>query len=338
MFWKTNKIEFKVGDTVKFKTGTKHGRIRTLVVDNWYGEVIEVDAKGAVLAFDSITIAEFSAELIEIYNEDDMYPHIGYFPNKYLELAQRRDTQEDVIRAQDDLIERIDISNGISKHEIEYDRWIRRFMESNRYKALTEADKSHAGFILENFYNYMENYEEKKPSRWNISSVRNVLTKWVPRKVTAEQETFECYGVVILEFFKFLDENGYRKMTSLIPVAIKARDKIVEESQKREYWGHAKAFLMEAIEEGVDPEDPKAINRFMRKKQFQALKQLRNTKDESAPKSRTVSRTVDTKQFKNIWQNQKITVQYPDGTIKEDIKFKDVKNDLYEGLCELIKK
>ena len=338
MFWKRNQVEFNIGDVVKFKKGQTHGYMPNLEISDWYGRVIEVDKKSIELELDSITLRSIPEDLIEVYEEREEYVHILTIPKRDLELAEARDTQDDVIQAQDDLIERLDIATGIPNYNIEYNRWVRHFQASERFRALDKIDREKSDFVLEIFRDYMKDYEGKIPAKWNINSVRNVLTKWIPRKVTGEQRLFEAFGIVILEFFKFLDEKGYRKMTSLIPVAIKAKNKIVEESQKREHWGSAKTFMMEALESGVEMDNQKAVNRFMRKKQFQALTQLRNMKDEPESKPRITSRAVNTKQFKNIWQNQKITVQYPDGTIKENIKFKEVKNDLYEGLCQLIKK
>lgn len=336
MFWRKNKIEFSIGDVVKFKKGQTHGYMSNLEISDWHGRVIEVDKRSVELELDSITLRTIPEDLIQVYEEREEYVHILTIPKKDLELAEARDTQNDVIQAQDDLIERLDIAAGIPKYNIEHSRWVRHFQASERFRVLDKIDREKSDFVLEIFRDYMKDYEGKVPAKWSINSVRNTLTKWIPRKVTGEQRLFEAFGTVVLEFFKFLDEKGYRNMNSLIPVAIKAKGKIVEESQKREHWGPAKTFMMEALESGVDMEDQKAVNRFMRKKQFQALEQLKNMKDE--PEPRITNHAVDTKQLKNIWKNQKITVQYPDGTIKENIKFKDVKNDLYEGLCELIKK
>jgi len=46
---------------------------------------------------------------------------------------------------------------------------------------------------------------------------------------------------------------------------------------------------------------------------------------------------TDKSVFKNIGRNEKITVEYLDGSIIEDVKFKKVKSDLMEGVCKLIK-
>ena len=46
---------------------------------------------------------------------------------------------------------------------------------------------------------------------------------------------------------------------------------------------------------------------------------------------------IDKSIFKNIGRNDKVTVEYINGKVFENIKFKKVKDDLLEGFCKLIK-
>ena len=84
--------------------------------------------------------------------------------------------------------------------------------------------------------------------------------------------------------------------------------------------------MMQAKAEGYDLSSEEEINDFMRRQRMQApVQQYPYTEPPEDP-------------FKGIGRNQKITVQYEDGTTKADIKFKKVEKDLRAGRCELIKR
>lgn len=350
MFWKKKRTTFIVGDVLKFKNGTTHGRIKGLPLDNWYGRVIAVVDGGVKLELDSITLNEIPNELIDILKKEGKYPHIQSIEHQHLELIKPRDTQEDVLHAQDDLIERIDSSKGIARYLIEYNKWSRHFLASDKWGALDETAKSCAKFTIENFYDCMKKYEKKVPSNWTAISVKNVMTKWMPTRIWGTDELFEAYGNVIVSFLEFLNEKGYRNTAKLIPVVLESKREMIVESQKSSNWTENKKSRMEALKAGVDMSDANALYPFLIKRKFGKLHESIERATETAgrisdrfrqpnhPPIAPFIKADSEDPFINFKRNQKITVQYPDGTLKENVKFKEVKDDLYAGLCELIKK
>lgn len=274
MFWKKTKkepkLDFQVGDVVKFKEGTKHWLL-DIEISDWYGRVLEIQKNGIELELDSITLKNFDEVWQNLYIERGEDPHILFVPIKDLEISEARDTEEAVEKAQDELIEKMDKKSKIPKYKRDYSKWVRHFQRDEAYKSLDEKYKGHTEFILETFLNYMYDYEGKTPQKWNIRSAKEILTHYVPTKISAEKEVFEIYGDVLLAFFKFLQERRYLGTKSLQLLVVKVKDKIVERSQDRSTWGPAKTFMMAAIDAGVDMDDEKAIKTFMMKQQMKAL-------------------------------------------------------------------
>jgi len=350
MFWKKKRTTFIVGDVLQFKRGTTHGRIKGLSLDNWRGRVIKVIEGGVRLELDSITLDGMPDELIDVFKKEGKYPHIQSIEHQHLELTKPRDTQTDVLRAQDNLLERIDVSNGLATYLIEYNKWSRHFLASEKLATLSVTAKSCAEFTIKNFYHCMKKYEKKVPSNWTAISVKNVMTKWMPSRVWGTYQLFEAYGNVIIAFLEFLHEKGYRNTEKLIPVALESKDEMIVESQKSGKWTPDKASKMKALESGIDMNDERALHAFLFKNALSGVRESVERANEAAgrlsdhfrqpdhPKTDPVTKMDSKDPFIHLKRNQKITVQYPDGTLKENVKFKEVKDDLYEGLCELIKK
>lgn len=336
-----NHGKFKLGDVLKLKEGTTNNQIEEGdPVLNSRGKVRKIFGSTIHLELDAISLQELPEELIQTYMDKGWGVYVQAILEEFLEYAHPRTPDEAAIRFQDDLIERVDTHNGVSKHRIEYNKWVRHFELSERFEALTSAEKTFTGPALANFYDYMKKHERKVPTNWTPNSVKNVLTKWAPRKLVGNEQTFESFHNIILAFFEFLNEKGYRDTGKWLSTVADSRETMIAASQKKDRWTSAKRERMEAMEAGVDMDDEMEIWSFSMGKTLRGFDELTNKlrdyREGIEPEKTPVK--VDKRQFKNIWENQKITVQYPDGTIKENIKFKEVKNDLYEGLCELIKK
>lgn len=331
MFWKRNEIVFEIGQVVKFKTGVKHQLVEREISD-WHGRVIEIHEKSVKLELDSITLNSFDEELIEVYEEREEYPHILLVPIKDLELSEARDDSIEVEVAQDKLIEKLDAKCNIPKYQVEYDKWVRHFQRSDSYKDMEKTYRDNTDFILETFFDYMYNYKGKIPKKWSVNSAKEVLLYYVPTKITADKELFKSYGEVLLKYLIFLGERKYLKTQSLAKYVSKIKNEIYEKSQDSSKWGMAKSFMMKATNAGVNLNDEKSMEDFLKKEQLKSLLGL-GTKEEE----KSIKQYVDKKQFHGIWQHQKITVKYSDGKLVENIKFKDVKNDLFDGKCKLIK-
>lgn len=337
-FWKKNKIEFNKGDSVKIKDGVKFPKLK-IDISDWHGRVFEVDKKSVELELDSLTLISFNDTLFKHFQDLDEYPHILTIPKKELELAESRDTFEDVEIAQDEIIKRLDANNTSEPNHYKLIRkWTRHFQRSQYYSNMDKVDRLNSDFVIEAFSNHMYDYEGKSPKKWNVRAAKEVFLNWAPNKISADKEVFESYGIVLLNFFKFLDQRKYLNTTSLQKIIINLKDEIVTRSQDSSQWGMAKSFIMGAKNSGVNLDDKKAMDKFLFKQQIKALKQLKNGDDDLTENTNSVYKQVNPKQFKGIWRNQKITVKYRDGKILEKVKFKEVEQDLLNGVCELIEK
>ena len=242
MFWKKNKIEIEIGNVVKFKSGVKHQLLKREISD-WHGRVIGIRKKKIEIELDSVTLNSIDEEIIKVYEEREEYPHILLVPLKDIELSEARDNEDEVEKAQDKLIEKLDLKDKVPKHRIDYNKWIRHFQRSESYNVMEKSYRDNTDFILETFYDFMNDYEGKNPKNWNVSSAKEVLLYYVPMKISAEKELFKSYGEVLLKYLIFLEERKYLKTQSLQKYVAKIKDEIYERSQDRSNWGMAKSFV-----------------------------------------------------------------------------------------------
>lgn len=333
LFWKKDKIEFERGEFVKVKKGVKYPKLK-IDISDWHGRVTEVDKKSVVVELDSITLRNLNEALLNHYQEIGEYPHLITIPKNDIEKSESRDEYGDVELAQDELIEKIDAGD---KSELEFQKlsrkWARHFMRSEYYTTLKKRWREDTESVIELFTNQMYDYEGKTPKKWNVRSTKEVFLNWAPNKISADKEFFESYGEILLKYFHFLEERKYLKTKPLQEFLIKVKDEIVLRSQNSSNWGMAKSFMMGAKESGVNLDNQKELDRYLMKEQMKALTQLKEKENMSLGEGIK----VDKRKFKGIWRFQKVKVKYRNGEIKE-AKFKEVEQDLLNGICELIKK
>ena len=86
-------------------------------------------------------------------------------------------------------------------------------------------------------------------------------------------------------------------------------------------------MMMGAQEAGFDPTDQRQIDRYVRQLNAARLPDL-------APQRKTPTLSAPDP-YAHIGRNDRVTVTYPDGSRKQDVKFKFVEKDLRAGKCEL---
>jgi len=241
MFRNKNKIEFKAGDSVKFKDKTRH-RLLKIDISDWYGRVLEVHKKNVDIELDSITIAKLNPEIIEFYQQRNEYPHILFVPKKDLVPATPRDSEEDAIKAQDRLIEKLD--SYLPTFRIKYNKWVRDFQRTEAFRNMTKVDRENTDFVLEVFVNSMYDYEGQQPNQWTRKAAKEVLLHWVPTKVSAEQSLFASFSIVLLKFLIFLEKKKILRTLRLQKLVQKVGPEIVIKAQDSSNWGVAKSFVM----------------------------------------------------------------------------------------------
>jgi hypothetical protein len=331
-------MKFKVGDYVSIKEGTELETGET--ASGWAGKVIEMDTeyKSCLIELDAITLNGLSDEYLLDCIEEGAEPFEYAFEWDDLVKAERRDTEKEkkaAVKKIDarllELEEEEDDEEYIGKLEEE---WIEAFQESQYFTALNEYQREKAGFVASTFMSYMYNYEDVLPMDWDVFSTEAVLLGVVPRKVTAEIEFFENYGDILIAFLRFLGEKEYITDSEALQDAVRSvKDEIPKIAGDSSNWGIAKALFMTAKEEGYDLKDQEQINTFInlynQRIQFGNFENLQGG---------TGNMSTQENPSKGIGRNDKITVRYGDGTVKENVKFKLVEEDLSAGKCVIVKK
>lgn len=152
----------------------------------------------------------------------------------------------------------------MDKIEAMMEQWFDDYIKSSFFDNLTDREKDNAGFIIKIFSEYMYNYLYESPEQWSSSSVEEVLSDVFPRKISADQETYEDVEPVLTTFFTFLsDSNKIKNANALTKAVKKACPKMLREANDSSNWGMAKSLMMGAFESGIDIDDKQAMDKFM---------------------------------------------------------------------------
>jgi hypothetical protein len=212
------------------------------------------------------------------------------------------------------------------------DQWIEEFQKNEIFKILNKTQQENSEFVLSTFMEYMFNYEGVMPGQWTTSNVEEVCLRIVPRKIVADEETFEVYGDVLACFFNFIGEQKYiNNAQRLINKVQKIKTKILDNSKDPRFYGMTKSLMFGRG--GSLSNDSEVLNMDNVIKNLESL-----SPNEKVPKTKKIAqRPLTPNPFKGIGRNEKITVKYTDGRIIEDVKFKKVEMDLKNGKCEMEK-
>ena len=325
---------FKRGDFVRVKPGT---RLDTgEIVDNWGGEVFHVNKDDGVcgISLDAPSLDALSDDYLRYAMKQGEEAVEYFFAPEVLEHATARSTDDEIIAAIDRLVDReVEIERVEEEQsKAQYEAWKSAFRESPIYEQLANVETINIDMALNTFLEYMHRYEDARPWNWAPNHVKEVCLHWAPAKITADPEDFKDYGTVVMAFLSFLGQAGHiSHADELIQAVEQVKDRIPIEAAKEINWGPAKSIMMSAKAQGYDLSSEEAIKDFIRQQQMQAPMQQQ-------PMQQHPYTEPPEDLFKGIGRNQKITVQYEDGTTKADIKFKKVEKDLRAGRCELIKR
>ncbi len=319
---------FKKRDYVKIKPDTvlDNGALAT----DWAGQIEHIYRKDSCCAvvLDAPTINNLSDETLKHSLEEGLEPFIYIFEFKNLEKAPRRDTDDQMMEALENLSERaIALEAELETAYFERaNQWINTFQESPFYNTLTTAEQAHVKQVLDTFMEFAYTYTCVTPKQWDVDSIEEICLQIVPETVLAEDTFFEAYGTVLIAFLKFLGEQQYITGSEALILGvekIKARIPLQANDPTNWDWEKVTAMRAQLGETAIQNRDDANTQHLL-----QQLKAL-----EAAEAKVPVSPS----NFKDIGRNQKITVQYTDGRIVEDIKFKKVSNDLQSGACVLLK-
>jgi len=204
------------------------------------------------------------------------------------------------------------------------------FAESSFMEKLSIEKQEHASFVGDTFAHYAINYIGEPPEEWDTGTINEVCLYYVPGKVSSESVTFEYYGEILILFFHFLKNEGILTDIEELEVATKAIAKeIPKKAADPRNWHMAKSMMMPATESGLDLSNEEEMNRYMLMQQEQSLTGLFGG-DSSIPYHDPI------KAPKKIGRNEKVDVQYVDGTIKKGVKYKKVKKDIDSRKCTIL--
>lgn len=365
---------FEKGDFVKVKDGIEY--FEDIYTSGWAGRVRDYNPEEDVyvIEFDMPTLRAFDDDYIVEQFLIGYLPIFGFFDSEDLIKSERRDTEEELKAEQesfmthanklvesmetmmsefkvkhgfdftqltagdgDELTVEVETEYYVDDEEYEedaYDRlkslWIEEFTASRFYQELDEVQQADSEFIIDSFMSYMLQYSGVTPPDWTTKDVEEVLLDYVPRKVSSNIELFQMYGDVIIKFLNFLDaENLIQQAGSLAIEVEKIKHQIPVLASDPRNWGSAKIIAMAAIDQGIDFSNKQEVDRFV----TNYNNNLRSNKLMSNPK-RLSPPPADL--YRDIGRNDKISVQYLDGTKLEGIKFKKVEKDLRSGKCMMI--
>ncbi len=307
---------FKEGDYVKLKPKTKLES--GFVTNDWAGKITEIytSENTCLITFDAPTINSFPDEILLEAIDDGAEPYEYIFRFAELELMERRDTEEELSKAFERLNKRMNVFFGEENEEKNesFEAVLaplqELFQQSTSFLSLTNYQQESTPFILEMFFHYLYNYECKRLDNWTKNDIEEVCLSWIPRKVSAELELFENFGLVLIHFFQFLKENDHTEkihnIDGLIAFLTQLAPQITQKANNPGNWGMAKSIF------GNFGHGGQSVST--------------GYQQPSLPKADP---------YKGIGRNEKIRVKYTNGKILENVKFKKVERDLREGSCEL---
>jgi hypothetical protein len=343
-------MELQVGDFVKIKEGVVLHNEES--ASHWAGQVVEIYEKyqNCLIKLDAITLNSLDDEyLLESIEEDeDCFQYVFEWAD--LEKAERRDTEQEMKKAVEKLHERLaqlseeyDDEDGDDEEDEDFDeddeddfidaiqeKWFEEFESSENFSSLTGYQQEKASFITSVFMSYMYEYEEMMPDEWNARSVETICLEIIPSELGGEDVLFENIGDILFAFLTFLYQQGHIAHKNLANTVKKIKHKIAPAAKDPKNWGLMKSAIMMMTEAGVNMDSPEDIGNFLRNHTQNTLAKL------SSDSSNASSHPSLENPYKNISRNQKITVKYEDGTLKENVKFKTVEQDLLDGKCELM--
>jgi hypothetical protein len=117
-------------------------------------------------------------------------------------------------------------------------------------------------FVAGTMLDYKWRYGDRQLGCWTTEDLDDYLLDYFPRKVSADHELVADTPACVVAFLTMLDDHDALQGPSLQVLgahveAMNARFRRAAEDRRR--WGPAKSAMMAMLAEGVDPEDPGAV-------------------------------------------------------------------------------
>ena len=109
-------------------------------------------------------------------------------------------------------------------------------------------------------------YDDGCLGRWTADDLAELLLDYFPRKVSAAPETLDVVPECVLGFLGFLDARGSlsgEPLEELEQVCLALREPFRERIDDPAGWGLAKSMAMQMLTEGIDADDPAALETWL---------------------------------------------------------------------------
>lgn len=322
-------MKFRINDYVRVKAGVLLEETDE-PIPGWVGRVMEVNDDGYILIeLDAFSLRQLPSRYLQECIEVAESP-IGYYLHQDdLEPAHRRDTPQELAAAQaniEDLVFGADEDAELEDAALQ--QWILAFLASPEYAALPADTQEDAENIISTFGDFGFNYGYVQPPDWTAATVREILVEVLPRKVSADQAYFDHIGPVLTAFFGFLAAQQLHPQAAALQKAVRQHTPaLLKNAANPAFWGMAKSMMQQALKEGLNPEEPGAIERY--------IANYNASLDQQPSGKPKAARPARENPYKHLSRNQPVRVRYTDGSIKEG-KFKRLEADLLAGKCTLV--
>lgn len=119
------------------------------------------------------------------------------------------------------------------------------YEKSSYYEQLSTQEKSDSFFLLSRLFDFAYSYCLVGPGKLDDEVLSEVMLDVMPRKISADKDTFESFASVFNNFMLWCEEKKYIKNTERMRQFVTDNTPImVKASQNPNNWGFAKSFIM----------------------------------------------------------------------------------------------
>ena len=336
----TSQTDFKVGDYVRARPGIlaeldddRHEPM----AEHFGGRIISLDLAEdyALISLDAHSLARFMTKDVRQMDEEGLDPYQYAFGLDQLVPAPRRDT-DDTYRAAVTRIEQL-LDEQLAKSKGEYEATFQRhkqevldaFATHLRQSGTEKENVSQQVGDIEMFMDMAFNYADvTTPEEYTPYTIEEVMLDVMPRKLSANREYYVRLADTCIIYLDWLGQSGrLRDAPKVLRAARAAAKKLPARAMDPSRWGISKTLMMGMQEEGIDPTDRQQLDAYISR--YNAGLDLPRRTSTPPPSPPPHERFP-------YGRNDRITVEYEDGSRKEDTKFKYVEKDLREGRCRVV--
>lgn len=129
-----------------------------------------------------------------------------------------------------------------------------------------EPASDHAEFFAESLLHWKWGYADGRLGTWTRADIAEYLLDYMPRKVSADEETIAAAPGCLAIFVRFLDARGSLAgdpLEELLAEVERLSEQVVEVARDPSNWGLAKSLVSQMEAEGVDPAAEGALDAWM---------------------------------------------------------------------------